>query len=134
MPDDENDEIGGGIVGPVMVKRLAASRAVLGDLEECAKHPAAAAMGAEADKAAPHRPPQRTLRRLRGRIGGRNLAPAHRPRFRFRRPAGASRGAFFPRTSRSGRRARTVSPDRGGALRAAPPCSDSISKRSAPAT
>ena len=55
MTDDDDHEIGGKIVGAVVMQLLAAMRALVGDLQKGAEHAAFAAGRAAAAKAAPHR-------------------------------------------------------------------------------
>ncbi len=54
VADDDDHDIGGEVVGAVMVKLLATGRAVVRDLEKSAKHAAFAAVRATAKGAALH--------------------------------------------------------------------------------
>src|SRR5258705_6046674 len=67
MPDDEDDDIGGKVVGTVMMQLLAAHVASIVHFEKGSEHPAPAAARATAKKS-PHK---RGRRQLRG------LEPAH---------------------------------------------------------
>ena len=55
MADDHDHQVGGEVVGALMVQFLAADVAAVGDLQEGAEHAAPAAVRAAAGKAAPQR-------------------------------------------------------------------------------
>ena len=57
VADDHHDEIGGEVVGAVVVEDLAAMLALLDRLDEGGKQTALAAVGAFAEEAARHRRP-----------------------------------------------------------------------------
>src|SRR5215470_9743881 len=62
MADDQDDEIGGRVVGAVVMKGFATGRATIRDLEEGTEHPAPVALRATTTKPAPDRVPKRSPR------------------------------------------------------------------------
>src|SRR5258708_10267552 len=143
VPDNQDDEISGCVVGAVVVKGFATDRAMIRHLEEGPEHSAPVAIRATPEKSAPDRLPGRSRRQprffpcaiSRGGKGGRllrRILPAHRRRLRLRPASPPEAPSFAPFSRRDLRAEAPRCPFARMRAVASRRPSDNISKRSAP--